>query len=267
MWTTVHQHVVDFPPWTPTLPLFPLCTSASSSTHLLFFLLLFFFLLLCGVGMPGEALLVKRDDYLGTFDIGLLGWDKVCLIWVFPVSIDWKERSIKVRGEAMLQSQMTMTRIRGERISNNIKVNRSNKPYIRGKKNKRHNQANPTIIRLQVLAKPLTSTTTNQWFPNGALILSRLSSCGSFFRNFYLISNESHWNRTVSDTLFSTPRTYWWDNLQLVKVTDFCPQQWALWSPDHITCVSSMCPHSVAAAAMLLQAPFSTWSLFFIKTT
>lgn len=42
--------------------------------------------------MPGEALLIERDDHLGTFDVGLLGWDEVGLIGVLPVNFDSEYR-------------------------------------------------------------------------------------------------------------------------------------------------------------------------------
>lgn len=39
--------------------------------------------------MPGEALLVEGDDHLGTFHIGFLGRDEICLIGVLPVDRRW----------------------------------------------------------------------------------------------------------------------------------------------------------------------------------
>lgn len=46
--------------------------------------------------MPGEALLIERDDHLGTFDVGLLGWDEVGLIGVLPVNFD---SGYRIKGE------------------------------------------------------------------------------------------------------------------------------------------------------------------------
>lgn len=53
---------------------------------LVFFLLLFLILLLCGVRVPGEALLVERNHHLGTLDVGLLGRNQVGLVGVLPAS-------------------------------------------------------------------------------------------------------------------------------------------------------------------------------------
>ena len=89
-WTTVHQHIVE-------VDFLPYNSASSSSTHLVFFLLLFLLLLLRGVRVPGEALLIERDDHLGTFDIGLLGWDEVRFIWILPVFLIWKKRQRRER--------------------------------------------------------------------------------------------------------------------------------------------------------------------------
>lgn len=42
--------------------------------------------------MPGEALLVERDDHLWTFDVSLLSWDEVSLVRVLPDYFKPKER-------------------------------------------------------------------------------------------------------------------------------------------------------------------------------
>lgn len=76
---------VELPPCTFTLYIPPPPPPPLQSTHLVLFLLLFLLLLLCGVGVPGEALLVERDDHLGTFDVGLPGRDEVRLVGVLPV--------------------------------------------------------------------------------------------------------------------------------------------------------------------------------------
>lgn len=49
--------------------------------------------------MPGEALLVERDDHLWTFDVSLLSWDQVSLVRVLPDYSKPKERGGKC-GEA-----------------------------------------------------------------------------------------------------------------------------------------------------------------------
>ena len=41
-------------------------------------------LLLCGVGVPGEPLLVEGDHHLRALDVRLLGWDQVGLVRIFP---------------------------------------------------------------------------------------------------------------------------------------------------------------------------------------
>lgn len=51
--------------------------------------------------MPGEALLVERDDHLWTFDVSLLSWDEVSLVRVLPDYFKPKERG----GGGMWRSQ------------------------------------------------------------------------------------------------------------------------------------------------------------------
>lgn len=83
-WTTVHQYVVDFLPYLSTF------TSHLSAPHLVFFLLFFLLFLLRGVRMPGQTLLIERDNHLWAFDVSLLGWDEIGFIRVLPVKMNSK---------------------------------------------------------------------------------------------------------------------------------------------------------------------------------
>lgn len=46
--------------------------------------LLVLLVVLGGIRVPGESLLVERDDHLRTLDVGLFGWHEVGLVRIFP---------------------------------------------------------------------------------------------------------------------------------------------------------------------------------------
>jgi len=69
--------------------------------------------------VPGEALLVERDDHLGTFDVGLLGRDQVGLVGVLPVDFSNEEkryeRGMRRKGEKIeLRGKRETKRGRGK---------------------------------------------------------------------------------------------------------------------------------------------------------